>query len=171
MCYFRTNPNPDGDDKRSMGLDQYLYAKKYTSNAEWRPEAERELYASLTKIANIDEFIDDEIPSISLEVKVAYWRKQNAIHNWFVENCQNGEDECQTVFVGREKLEELRDLCREVLADPTLANELLPTASGFFFGSTDYDEWYMEGLTYTANTIDKLLTMPSEWDFEYSSSW
>ena len=154
-----------------MGLDQYLYAKKHFSNAEWRPEAEREVFSKLMELANVSDFMDNELPTAYVDVKVAYWRKQNAIHNWFVEECQNGEDECQTVYVGREKLEELRDLCREVLADPTLASDLLPTSNGFFFGSTDYDKWYWEGLTYTANTIDKLLTMSNDWDFEYSSSW
>ena len=154
-----------------MGLDQYLHAKKFASNAEWQSEESRQLFASIMEIANVSEFVDGDFPTASIGVKVAYWRKQNAIHNWFVQNCQNGEDDCQTVFVGREQLEELRDVCRKVLADPTLASELLPTASGFFFGSTDYDDWYLEGLRYTALTIDKLLTMPVEWDFEYSSSW
>lgn len=154
-----------------MGLDQYLYAKRYISNAEWRPEAERELFSKLVELANVGDFMDNELPSAYVDVKVAYWRKQNAIHNWFVQECQNGEDDCQTVYVGREKLEELRDLCRKALAEPTLASDLLPTSNGFFFGTTDYDKWYWEGLTYTANTIDKLLTMSNDWDFEYSSSW
>ena len=30
---------------------------------------------------------------ITLE-EVAYWRKQNAIHNWMVENVQRGVDNC-----------------------------------------------------------------------------
>ena len=153
-----------------MGLDQYLYAKKYLSK-QWGKDDDKELFASLMELANVGEFVDSDFPTASIGVKVAYWRKQNAIHNWFVQTCQNGEDECQTVFVGREQLEELRDVCRKVLADPTLASKLLPTASGFFFGSTDYGDWYLEGLRYTALTIDKLLTMPNEWDFEYSSSW
>lgn len=154
-----------------MGLDQYLHAKRFASNAEFVNEESRKLFTSLMELANVDEFADEHFPTASIGVKVAYWRKANAIHNWFVQNCQNGEDDCQTVFVGREQLEELRDVCRRVLADPSLADELLPTARGFFFGTTDYDEWYMDSLRYTALTIDKLLTMPVEWDFEYSSSW
>ena len=58
-----------------------------------------------------------------------------------------------------------------MLADKSLANELLPTSDGFFFGGTDYDDYYLNGLTYTADTIDKLLTMPDEWDLYYHSSW
>jgi hypothetical protein len=154
-----------------MGLDQYLYAKKFAHSSSWAKDEDKQLFASLVGISKAEEFMEKDFPSAYVEVKVAQWRKQNAIHNWFVQECQGGEDECQTVFVGREKLEELRDTCRKVLADTTLADELLPTSSGFFFGSTDYSEWYIEGLTYTADTIDRLLTMPHEWDFEYSSSW
>lgn len=154
-----------------MGLDQYLYAKKFAHSGSWANDEEKQLFASLVALSKAEEFMEKDFPTAFVEVKVAQWRKQNAIHNWFVQECQGGEDECQTVFVGREQLEVLRDTCRKVLADPTLADELLPTSNGFFFGSTDYSEWYIEGLTYTADTIDRLLTMPNEWDFEYSSSW
>ena len=154
-----------------MGLDQYLYAKKFAHGGGWGKDEEKQLFASLVALSNVGEFMEKDFPTAFVEVKVAQWRKQNAIHNWFVQECQGGEDECQTVFVGREQLEVLRDTCRKVLADPTLADELLPTSNGFFFGSTDYDGWYIEGLTYTADTIDRLLTMSNDWDFEYSSSW
>lgn len=154
-----------------MGLDQYLNAKKYTSNADWLPAEERETFSALATLANVDEFMDDFLPSISMEVRVGYWRKQNAIHNWFVQNCQNGDDDCQEVYVSREQLEELREVCRKVLADNSLAGTLLPTAEGFFFGSTDYDEWYITGLKYTVDKIDKLLTMNEDWHFYYQSSW
>ena len=154
-----------------MGLDQYLYAKKFAHGGDWGTDDDKQLFASLVATSKVEEFMDTDFPTAFIEVKVAQWRKQNAIHQWFVSNCQNGEDDCRSTHVGREQLEELRDLCREVLADPTLADELLPTSSGFFFGSTDYGEWYIAGLTYTADTIDRLFTMPDDWDFEYSSSW
>jgi len=154
-----------------MGLDQYLHAKKFAHSGSWAKDEEKQLFASLIVLADISEFVETDFPTVSIEVKVAYWRKQNAVHNWFVQVCQDGEDDCRPAFVSREQLEALRNLCREVLADPKLASDLLPTSNGFFFGTTDYDKWYWEGLTYTADTIDKLLTMPNEWDFEYSSSW
>jgi len=154
-----------------MGLDQYLHAKKITHNGSWAKDEDKALFATLMEATKIGDFVDGDFPTASIEFKVAYWRKQNAIHNWFVQVCQGGEDDCRPAFVSREQLEALRDTCREVIADPTLADELLPTSNGFFFGSTDYSEWYIEGLTYTADTIDRLLTMPNDWDFEYSSSW
>lgn len=154
-----------------MGLDQYLHAKKTASGGEYSTEESKSVYQSIMALSNIGDFAEQNFPDASIEVKVAYWRKENAIHLWFVENCQGGEDECQTVFVVREKLEELRDLCREVLADKSKAGDLLPTTSGFFYGGTEYDEWYFSGLIFTADMIDKVLTLPDEWDFYYSSSW
>ena len=55
----------------------------------------------------------------------------------------------------------------------TLCDRLLPTTSGFFFGGTDYDEYYMEDIK---NTIEILTEVLNSTDFEteticYSSSW
>ena len=50
---------------------------------------------------------------------------------------------------------------------------LLPTQGGFFFGCTDYDDWYMRGIE---DTIDILTKVLETTDFEkemiyYRSSW
>ena len=76
-----------------------------------------------------------------------YWRKANQIHGWFVENVQNGVDECKKTYVPKEKLIELKELCEDLLhtKDKQKAQELLPATSGFFFGSTDTnDKYYWE---------------------------
>lgn len=105
---------------------------------------------------------------------VGYWRKANAIHQWFVDHVQDGIDDCDYHReVTKEDLEELLDVCHEVLCDPDLAEELLPTQSGFFFGGTEYDEYYIEDLKNTIKIIDRVL---DETDFEtemiyYRSSW
>lgn len=155
-----------------MGLDQYLYAKKYASNGEWQKPEDRETYKAIIKAVNADGFSNNGFATAFVSVQVAYWRKQNAIHNWFVLNCQGGEDDCRDAFVSREQLSELRSLVQEVLDDNKKADDLLPTQSGFFFGSTDYDDWYFEGLRYTAEAIDNILNqVPQDWDFSYHSSW
>ncbi len=61
----------------------------------------------------------------------------------------------------------------KVVIDPTVAKELLPTTSGFFFGSTEYDEYYVEHI---ANTIDIITQVLETTDFDkemiyYVSSW
>jgi hypothetical protein len=53
------------------------------------------------------------------------------------------------------------------------AAELLPTESGFFFGSTDYDQWYVMGLESTEEQLSKLLEDPQyeHCEFYYHASW
>lgn len=43
------------------------------------------------------------------------------------------------------------------IKDPRVAEQLLPTQDGFFFGSTTYDEWYIEDLLDTVNALSKVL--------------
>ena len=109
----------------------------------------------------------------SIFEEVGYWRKANAIHNWFVQNVQNGVDNCEYYEVNKEQLEELLSICKKIMEDKTLASEYLPTTSGFFFGTTEYDEWYFEDIEYTIELLTKTL---EETDFDnemicYSSSW
>ena len=54
-----------------------------------------------------------------------------------------------------------------------VAKECLPTQGGFFFGNTDYDEWYLEQIK---NTIEIITNALDTTDFEnqviyYCSSW
>ena len=97
-------------------------------------------------------------------------RKANQIHRWFVENCQDGVDDCRDAYVSGETLKELLDVCKQVEADHSLAESLLPAASGFFFGGTDYDEWYYNDITNTIKIIEEAL-VDGAGDFYYSSSW
>jgi len=75
--------------------------------------------------------------------------------------------------VSREQLTQLRNVCQGVLDNPETAAETLPTQSGFFFGATEYDEWYLKDLEYTVSEIDRVLELfpVNKWDFEYDSSW
>ena len=148
-----------------MGLDMYLNARLYiaTYNDDNKPQLE----AINAAIPN-----RGEIQFNQLMGEAAYWRKANAIHKWFVDNVQDGRDDCGTYYVDREKLRELRDTCQQVLDDHSLAENLLPTRDGFFFGGTEYGEYYYEDLKYTVEQIDKLLDDKYKgFDFEYHSSW
>ena len=60
-----------------------------------------------------------------------------------------------------------------IIEDPSVAMMHLPTQSGFFFGSTGYDEYYLEDIE---DTIEILTNVLETTDFEtqmiaYSSSW
>ena len=156
-----------------MGLDMYLSGKRYMSKV-FRAEDEPKQNAIAKLFPELEGFAGrwgDSSPVKEVTIDVGYWRKANAIHDWFVREVQEGEDNCGYYYVSREKLVELKKLCEEVLADKSKAPELLPTASGFFFGSTDYNEWYFQDLESTIRIIDRALTLPEQWDFEYHSSW
>jgi hypothetical protein len=153
-----------------MGLDMYLYAKRYL--ADFRPEDKEKAEAIqklFPELAGVKNQYGSAVKVVQAEV--GYWRKANAIHDWFVQEVQDGEDKCRPHYVDREKLVALKALCEQVLADKSLAHELLPTTAGFFFGGTDYDDWYFESLESTIEIIDAALKLPNDWDFEYQSSW
>ncbi|CAB4175012.1 hypothetical protein UFOVP965_102 [uncultured Caudovirales phage] len=159
-----------------MGLDMYLRAKKYVSGYSFGKEAEKEEYAKIIDIIGEYRAIaDKDTPSGEIAVTAMYWRKANAIHNWFVENVQNGVDNCGTYPVSRNDLIALRETCAVVLAERSLAETLLPPTSGFFFGGTELDEWYWGGVQETHDRLGEILDLVGEedyaWDFEYRSSW
>ena len=146
----------------------YLFAKKYIANYDKKEEVKkaekvRKLFPEMFKSGNLD--------SVEIVFEVGYWRKANHIHRWFVENCQNGIDNCGYYFVSREDLIRLKNICEKVIKDIKKAKELLPTYSGFFFGSMDYDEDYLKDVEDTIEIINKCLKLPEEWNFEYTSSW
>ena len=152
-----------------MGLDMYLYKRTYILSGEWIKE-ERRQEVSVSMGGNPDPKIKPERVKYVIE-EVGYWRKANAIHKWFVDNVQNGEDDCRSYIVEREKLEELFKLCDMVLDDKDKAAELLPCQSGFFFGGTDYDEWYFKDIESTIKIMEDCLSDDEADEFEYRSSW
>ena len=48
-------------------------------------------------------------------------------------------------------------MCNQVLKDHSKAEELLPTMSGFFFGSTDYDDYYYKDVEEVRNWVKETL--------------
>lgn len=130
------------------------------------------------KHISIPELNIKEGTIIKISVEIAYWRKANAIHNWFVQNVQKGVDNCGDYKVDIEQLRDLYDIVQKVLTAENfeeMAITLLPPIDGFFFGNTGIDEYYREDLVYTEKIPKEILEdeKNSEWDvtFEYGSSW
>jgi len=151
-----------------MGLDMYLEKRTYVKNWDhMKPEEKHKIRVS----GPAASYINPEKVSLIVE-EAAYWRKANAIHKWFVDNVQDGEDNCGQYYVSRGDLGELLKLVDQVLADPSLAPELLPAQDGFFFGSTEYDEWYIEDLKLTKDQLTEILADDNDYsDYYYHSSW
>jgi hypothetical protein len=154
-----------------MGLDMYLSARKYMS--KYFDPADTDRIASINELFGVDGDEENDYGAQEVIFKVAYWRKANAIHQWFVDNVQGGEDDCGEYPVSRDKLESLMKLCEQIIDNKKLARELLPTKSGFFFGSTEYDDWYMGDVQHTADRIKKILedSAFTKAGFYYQSSW
>ena len=154
-----------------MGLDMYLTKKTYVKN--WNHMSDDEKHNVSVEGKSAKEIKPERITHI--EEEIGYWRKANQIHSWFVQNAQNGNDDCGSHYVSVELLEQLLAVCKKVEEDNELASILLPTQQGFFFGGYEYDEWYFEQLEETVEIIDGILTEMKEndayYEFYYESSW
>lgn len=142
-----------------MGLDMNLYVS-----------GEEDL-------KNIVSTVDDDCLAFGVEdvldgylQDVIYWRKANSIHGFFVREVQGGEDDCGFYEVPRATLERLLSLCETALE--TRNDSLLPPTGGFFFGSTEVDDWYWHDIERTRDSLAEILRdNDDESRFWYSSSW
>lgn len=136
--------------------------------------------------------------------QVAYWRKANAVHSWFVENVQDGKDDCNDYEVTKKQLQSLCDICEKIITtavmiphkitngyqliegkwEPIMEDgkivlnsdviaEMLPVSDGFFFGSVDYDQYYMNDINYTYHILKEVIA-GTNWETQYvyyQASW
>ena len=169
-----------------MGLDMYLEIRKNEYRSKYHQDNGSDLALEYPK--DITEFIPN-LTNLSISRKtnyeVGYWRKANHIHNWFIQNCAykdecgNPIDDCRPIEITVDKLEKLLDNCKKVLADHSLAESLLPTQSGFFFGSTRYDEYYFDEIERTIKIIEPVIKFIKHkleidsyiWEVYYQASW
>lgn len=169
-----------------MGLDMYLEIRKSEYRSKYSKNKGSRLKLEYPK--DITEFIPNPTDlriSRQTNYEVGYWRKANQIHNWFMQNCarrdeyDNPIDDCRPIEITVDKLEELLDTCKKVLADHSLAGSLLPTTDGFFFGSTEYDDYYFGELEQTVEIIEPVLKFAKHkleikdyaWEVYYQASW
>lgn len=105
--------------------------------------------------------------------EVYYWRKANQIREWFKNNLKEGIENCGYSSVTKEDLEKLISDCNTVLKSRDKAKDILPTSSGFFFGDTEYDEYYYEEIERTVEGMEKILK-ETDWETEailYTEWW
>lgn len=147
-----------------MGLDMYLTANMYVSE-----NSDSELVKAVS--TTVPELAIEGCSLSNVNVRIGYWRKANAIHQWFVDNVQGGDDDCRGYYVDREQLSELKALCNLVLAHPELAAETLPPSDGCFFGSQAIDDFYFDDLRKTVEVIERAEQFSDSWYLQYHSSW
>lgn len=181
-----------------MGLDMYLYAEisywrrydyKSVKPGEPVPSYPPNGLKAVTQTLCLPGVMM-ECESYEIKPRIGYWRKANAIHAWFIRDQE--KDDCNPFAVSIEELQQLKGICEQILAKPSqiLADQLLPTKSGFFFGPTDLNDedtmqWYLDDLRDTIKIIDRAQTLQDWYDafssndvnkpawlsFEYRASW
>lgn len=162
-----------------MGLDMYLNKRTYLG-----AQYDFNQIDGMVDIQRKNRPVNINFKRITyIEEEMGYWRKANAIHKWFVDNVQNGKDDCNDYYVDVEELKKLRDMIQTILKAKgkkreNLALKLLPPYEGFFFGNTDIDKYYFEDLEYTVNLINKVESENEEANennisvkWIYQSSW
>lgn len=188
-----------------MGLDMYLTKEIYVgANYDWNNVKGK------IEITQNDKKLPIDLSKVTYIVEhVGYWRKANAIHKWFVDNVQNGVDDCREYDVDIGQLKQLLGLCnsvikkvkyknelievkntptedgciieyknKKVIKNPEELSKILPTTSGFFFGNTEYDEYYIEDIYSTIGILENAIKDFEKAakdriiiDFKYRSSW
>jgi len=182
-----------------MGLDMYLTKRTYVKNWDHH-SADKKYKVTVKQGGKVLKDIKPERVTYIIE-EIGYWRKANHIHKWFVDNCQDGVDDCRDAYVSSEDLKKLYDICKEVMDSvklvddkivngytfkdgkeipnltegkrikhPAVAKKLLPTSSGFFFGSEDYDQWYVEDIEQTIKILESTFS-DEHGEYYYNASW
>ncbi len=189
-----------------MGLDMSLYRVEKMKGKTLQDILElNERYynedISCEELIEIEKYLIQKQYGKTLLDEIMYWRKANAIHDWFVEYVQHGNDDCGNYEIHRETIEELYNITKQVYdslkykkrvtqvfkdydgkpyeedcyspTDLSVASLLLPTQDGFYFGSVNYNEYYFKMVVETMNKCKEIL---DTFDFEnnylvYSSSW
>lgn len=106
--------------------------------------------------------------------EIGYFRKVNFLVKFFKKKGFDVPNQIPLV-IKREDAEELLSKCEEVLKDHSKGPELLPTMSGFFFGSTDYDDYYYDDVEAVRDYVkDELLPefdTLKEGEYIYFETW
>ena len=163
-----------------MGLDMYLNKRTYVKQWDFQKDDERH-EVTVKKGEEPHPHIQTERISEVIE-QVGYWRKANQIHQWFVDNVQDGVDDCKQHIVERDQLKELLDICikiKELYAKDRdefeeYAKEHLPTQMGFFFGQYEYGDDYMYDINETIEILQVVYeNNDGAWQqqYTYESSW
>jgi len=184
-----------------MGLDMYLEAKRYLGkfSEEEKPlnEKVRSLFPEIAKAGQTGNL---EYVEVSFEVgywrkanQIHQWFVANCQDG--VDDCRRAyvsrENLTELLNICKEILSKSKlkkamvtngytykegkeiPIMEEgrVIVNPKVAQGLLPTQEGFFFGSTDYNEWYLGDIKNTVALIERCLKLPESYAFSYHSSW
>lgn len=176
-----------------------MYLSKKTYVKKWSHQKPEEVFDVTVTRGDSSYSIDSSRVSYVTE-ELMYWRKANQIHGWFCSNCTEIQDEV-LYSVTLTNLEVLLETCKSVLQvietspkkikqvvggwkdgeqymidveeyNNELIEKILPPTQGFFYGSSNIDEYYKEAIVFTIEFLEKELPNCNEdHEFEYHASW
>jgi len=100
---------------------------------------------------------EEEIYNTKPGEEILYYRKVNFLVPFFEDSVLQEEVGFILSSVYKYKVKDLIDSCEKVLKNRKKASEILPTEEGFFFGSTEYDDYYFECVQEVLNNFKELL--------------
>jgi hypothetical protein len=183
-----------------MGLDMYLFAEKHVNGWEGSKDPQFDALVALFKVtpdsgspsflvsatvgywrkANaIHRWFVDRVQEGKDECQRSYVSKEQ-LHSLRAD-CRKVLDSVEavqgqvsqgTTYHADGRVEH-HTKTGEVVAQAGVAEKILPTQAGFFFGKTEYDENYLADLRDTIDIIDRALEHPAleGCDFYYEASW
>lgn len=159
-----------------MGLDMYINKVKKTNHSISELIALNvDAHPDNVKVAEFlplsHPYPEDAHDYYTIFHQVAYWRKFNALHGWFVNNLQLGIDNCADYELNKDILLDLLEVLEETWALKNPAK--LPPTLGYFWGSTETDDYYWDKVYNSIQTISELID-DTDWKNErlfYTSSW
>ena len=145
--------------------------------------------------------IKDNFLSKQTRYQIGYWRKFNALQTFFQNRVDSDYELCHGIYVYEDTIKDLISRFNKILKDiktcetgeiqycngwvngektyatakvykSEVAKDLLPPGAGFFYGSQEIDEWYVEDIKYSLKLFKKALElMKLGYDIIYEASW
>ena len=185
-----------------MGLDMLLIKKTYVKNWNFQKDSEKHIINIQGPLANTIDVnkincIEEEVAYWRKANQIYNWFVNNVQNSnddcaeYFVsiDNLKDLQKICKTLLnsiilkdgvVQNGASFENGDFVPnfesgKMIMNEELCEELLPSTKGFFFGSTNYDQWYFEDIKNTfeilTEILDSIKNNEDSVSFYYSSSW
>jgi len=96
-----------------MGLDQYITIRHKSTNDAYTN------FNNYWKLSEEERAGKRQPKDPAKDFIIGYFRKHHSIHKWFVNNIQNGVDDCGRYEIQLKDIENLKELCEEIISHVT----------------------------------------------------
>lgn len=105
-------------------------------------------------VQDVEAWFNGIVWKLFRKPNAAYFRKVNSIYGYFSDRLED-----EMCVVTKSDIVDIMNKATQVLSehDEETSKGLLPTRGGFFFGNTDYGDWYYQDMINILNKFGKLL--------------